>query len=117
MSALIQISLYRFLLGLVSVALLSLPFAHRTGAQPLTPEMAEYLAMGGTVAELCGETGTAPAGGCESCRIGDTMLLVPPVVEWRAAQVSAVLRVAQDRPSAPKRRRSQSPPARAPPMM
>lgn len=110
-----HIPLRQIMLGLVTLALMTLPFAHRTGAAPLTAEMTDYLAMGGTVAELCGDTGTAPAGGCESCRISDALMLATPAPAWRAAQISAALRTPLSRQRTAKRQTAVSPPARAPP--
>ena len=65
------------LLALVTLALLTVPFAHRAGAAPVTPQMTQFLSMGGNIADICGETGGHVNAGCESCRIVGAMLLPP----------------------------------------
>lgn len=117
MSAMPYIPLRQILLGLVTLTLITLPFAHRTGAAPLTAEMTDYLAMGGTMAQLCGDIGAAPTGGCESCRINDALMLAPPAPTWHAAQMSRVLRAALRNQPPSTRQGSVSPPARAPPLV
>jgi hypothetical protein len=37
--------------------------------------MAQFAAMGGTAADLCGDKGAHSTGGCESCRIAAPMLV------------------------------------------
>lgn len=70
-------SLKTGLLALITLALLTVPFAHRAGAAPVTPQMAQFLAMGGNLTDICGETGGHINAGCESCRIVGEMLLSP----------------------------------------
>lgn len=65
------------LLALVTLALLTVPFAHRAGAAPVTPQMTQFLAMGGNLADICGESSGHINAGCESCRIMGTMVLPP----------------------------------------
>ncbi|KIC50512.1 hypothetical protein RA29_06680 [Tateyamaria sp. ANG-S1] len=60
----------------VMVALATIGFAHRT-APPATasPELAAYIAAGGSLADLCGPfdgNSPAPVQKCEACRITDT---------------------------------------------
>ena len=67
-------------LTLLTIALLSVPFAHRVGAAPVSNDMALFLSAGGLYADICGETGEHPSGGCESCRIVSAMMLAEPTV-------------------------------------
>jgi hypothetical protein len=67
-------------LTLLAIALLSVPFAHRVGAAPVTNDMALFLSSGGLYADICGETGEHLSGGCESCRIVSAMMLAEPTV-------------------------------------
>lgn len=106
------------LVGMLLVALLSLPFAHRAGAGPVTPAMADYLALGGTWADLCGETGMPAAGGCESCLIAATMFL--PGAAENPAQALTAQRLHDLRRTAllvPASAPFALPPARAPPVV
>ena len=68
-------SLRHMILAFVTLALLSVPFAHRVGAAPVTPEMARFLSVGAQISDICGDEGGHIAGGCESCRIVGAMLL------------------------------------------
>ena len=79
MSRISQTYVGRFLLAVVTLALLSLPFAHRTNAAAALPEMVQFLAMGGSLADICGDTHTASLGNCESCRVVAAMDLAKPV--------------------------------------
>lgn len=104
-------------LCLITLALLSLPFAHRTQAAPTTPELASFLAMGGTLADICGDAGEMTPLGCEACRIVGATLL-PSRVQ---APVTAPLpRAADTVQTAPIHTTSSDagtpPPARAPPI-
>lgn len=67
------------MLALIALALLSVPFAHRAGAAPVTPQMAQFISTGGNLADICGETGGHMNGGCESCQIVGAALLSSPV--------------------------------------
>ncbi len=67
-------------LALITLALFSVPFAHRAGAAPITPQLTDVLAMGGTLSDICGERGLHAAGGCEACRIVQAMAL--PDTPW-----------------------------------
>jgi len=106
------------MLAALTIALLTLPFAHRTGAEPVSGEMAEYLAIGGSVSELCGESTLHPSGGCESCRIVETATLAPPLHIWaRTLEPSSqAILLATKHPIATKDY-SNRPPARAPPVV
>ncbi len=98
-------------LALVTLALLTVPFAHRAGAAPVTPQMTQFLSIGGNLADICGETGGHINAGCESCRIVGAMLIPPHVQPVQAvlfktvflsglhAQVSADLAVQYAQPS------------------
>jgi hypothetical protein len=66
------------ILAFVTLALLSVPFAHRVGAAPVTAEMARFMSVGAQISDICGDEGGHIAGGCESCRIVDAVL-VPDV--------------------------------------
>ena len=79
MSTLKHTYLHRTILALITLALLSLPFAHRVGAAPVTAEMAQFLALGGNLTDICGDTQGHSAGGCESCNIVASMLMPPAV--------------------------------------
>lgn len=66
------------LMALVLLALLSVPFAHRAGAAPATPDLRLFIAMGGSLSDICGESGRHAAGGCESCVVVGVALLPKP---------------------------------------
>jgi len=85
MSTVLHINLRHAILALVTLALLSLPFAHRVGAAPISPQMSQYLALGGVLSDICGDADTHPSGGCESCRIVGSMLLSPAAYSQPAA--------------------------------
>lgn len=116
MIATLQILLRNLMLIALSLALLTLPFAHRAGAEPVSGEMAEYLALGGSVSELCGDSVLHPSGGCESCRIVETASLAPRLHIWTAtleASSQAILPAAKQ--TITTNSYSNRPPARAPP--
>lgn len=104
------------LIALLALTLLSLPFAHRVGASPVSAEMTQYLASGGTLTELCGTDAMHLAGGCESCRIVNATMLPPASAAWQPAAQSMALRIQplsqHTHDGAPAVAR---PPARAPP--
>ncbi|WP_299025072.1 hypothetical protein [uncultured Sulfitobacter sp.] len=118
MNGSLHIKIYQALLALVTLALLSLPFAHRAGAAPVTPEMSEYLALGGALSDICGDLGMPIAGGCESCNIVASASLPAAVylsgyvLHWTAAQFDNLATV-QTPDAAP----YALPPARAPPVL
>ena len=65
----------------LAVALTAVGFAHRTAPQPMTPELADYIAAGGLLSDLCvtpnGETrGTVAE--CEACRVISATLALAP---------------------------------------
>ncbi|UWR26995.1 hypothetical protein K3757_03395 [Sulfitobacter sp. S223] len=104
------------LLALMVLALLSVPFVHRAGAAPVTPEMSRFVAMGGNLSDICGENGGHRAGGCESCMIVGSMMLTSPVLPQHPVFASSYLDTDQARavallPAAPRT----NPPVRAPP--
>jgi hypothetical protein len=82
MNRALHIQIQDVLLALVTLALLSVPFAHRAGAAPVTPEITQYLSLGGSLSDICGDTDLHIAGGCESCQIVGSMLL--PSVNYTA---------------------------------
>lgn len=62
----------------VALALVWVGYAHNTTQAHMPPDLAEYVAIGGSLDDLCGET-DAPHHGhtvsCEACRITDLVLL------------------------------------------
>ena len=116
MKRLVHIFTRHGLLALMILALLALPFVHRAGAAPVTPEMSQFIAMGGNLSDICGESGGHRAGGCESCLIADPVLLSssPRMLHpgfGLSSLRSIPLRTAAPLPATP----YTSPPARAPP--
>ncbi|WP_341365957.1 hypothetical protein [Yoonia sp. BS5-3] len=66
------------LVGALIVALAAVGFAHRVIATEMTPELAAYVAGGGSLSDLCGTTsgsGETPVPHCEACRIADSFVL------------------------------------------
>lgn len=60
----------------IALSLAALPFGHRATASEITPQMADFLAMGGTFDDLCGDDTFHGGGGvCEACRIVDALHL------------------------------------------
>ncbi len=56
----------------LAVAVIASTFAHTHVKVPLTPELAEYVAMGGSLEDLCGGSGeqdNAAGQKCEACRL------------------------------------------------
>jgi len=112
----IPIRLQRALLALIAIALLSLPFAHRVGASPVTPEITLYLALGGNLSDICGDTDLHVASGCESCRIVSAMLLPDAAYSAQCLITLSHAYIAHNAvPSIIKPTRFASPPVRAPP--
>ncbi len=107
------------LLALIMLAMTSLPFVHRAGAEPQSAEYATFLAMGGTFDDICGDRGGhTAASGCEACRIVAATLLLPPVSILRPALVARTVRFAAvARPFPVPNPRQGPPPARAPPLV
>lgn len=68
----------RFLTLIVLIfAVLSLGFGHKSGPAEMTPEMAAYVAAGGSIFDLCGGNGLPQDGqtmDCEACRIADNLV-------------------------------------------
>lgn len=59
-------------------ALMAVGFAHRVAPANMTPELAAYVAMGGSLADLCGRTEDPDQTGtvsCEACRIADASIV------------------------------------------
>lgn len=58
------------------LALVAIGYGHRTQGPDMTPELAAYVAAGGSLSDLCGPTdgdGPAPRADCEACRLSDTL--------------------------------------------
>ncbi len=58
-------------------ALIAVGFAHKSTNTILSPELADYIAAGGSISDICGtshETGHAGVVDCEACRIVDTFV-------------------------------------------
>ncbi len=55
----------------LAVAVIASAFAHSHVKAPLAPELAEYVAMGGSLEDICGHAGEGNATGqkCEACRL------------------------------------------------
>lgn len=105
------------LLAALMLALLSVPFAHRVGAAPVSPQMAQFIAAGGTLADICGMDGYVPSTGCEACKLAATLQLPAPVRLWQPdLTASAPRNIAVF--AAPRDSRSAAipPPVRAPPV-
>lgn len=104
------------ILTLLSLALFSLPFAHRAGAAPVTAEITQYMALGGSLSDICGNTAPHMAGGCESCRIVAAMLL-PPAANGKSSDLAFTsVRREEAKPAVAIAPTSYaSPPVRAPP--
>ncbi|MEP1943888.1 MAG: hypothetical protein ABJJ03_12370 [Sulfitobacter sp.] len=118
MKAVLHIKFHHAILALVTLAMLSLPFAHRVGAAPITPEVSQYLALGGALSDICGETDTQAAGGCESCRIVGAMLLPPATYAQSTALICTTLASASRGETTVIRRGTYAcPPVRAPPRL
>lgn len=107
----------RVVLALMTLALLSLPFVHRAGAAPFTPELTQFLAMGGNLSDICGDTNGHFVGGCETCAIVASMMVPPSVQVLRPALVFASLDhgLGKTKPLPPMITRNR-PPVRAPPV-
>jgi hypothetical protein len=118
MNRVLHIHIQHALLALVTVALLSVPFAHRAGAAPVTPEISQYLSIGGNISDICGDTGLHISGGCESCRIVSSMLL-PLAAYTLKGELSfaAMPRMISETSTAATHPLSISPPVRAPPVV
>ncbi|APX13840.1 hypothetical protein [Tateyamaria omphalii] len=59
----------------VMIALATIGFAHQNTQPSPSPELAAYVAAGGSLADLCGlpgSDGQAPVQNCEACRISDS---------------------------------------------
>ncbi|UWR24515.1 hypothetical protein [Sulfitobacter sp. S190] len=69
----------KLMIAVAVMAVVLLGFAHRSGKQTLSPELADYVAAGGAISDICGLTGgdgMAVPVDCEACRIGDAAHLV-----------------------------------------
>lgn len=77
----VSIICFRFLTVLsLTVALISIGFAHRSVQAEPSPELADFLAMGGSLSDLCGlpsGEGPSPLTDCEACRIVDNLMSTP----------------------------------------
>lgn len=111
-----QTYLGRLLLVALTLAMLSLPFAHRAGAAPASPQMAQFIAMGGSIDDICRDIENLTLGSCESCRIVTAMYLTAPFRAAHPAFVPIVLRADQTAYiTAPDPAPHLAPPVRAPP--
>lgn len=118
MNRALHIQIQHALLALVTLALLSVPFAHRAGAAPVTPEITQYLSLGGSLSDICGDTDLHIAGGCESCRIVGSMLLPPAAYNSGGELTYTAIRPANNKASATATPpHFVSPPVRAPPAL
>jgi hypothetical protein len=116
MIRLLHITLSYCLFAALTAAMLALPFVHRAGAEPVNPEISRYLAMGGNLVDICGESGSHKAGGCESCAIAATLLIPTCGGPARPAFALASLTLGSTGPvTAPRATPKSSPPVRAPP--
>lgn len=76
-------------------AVLSLGFGHKRGPTEMTPEMAAYVAAGGSIFDLCGGNELPHEGqimDCEACRIADNLVTLQacePAAFAELAQVQA----------------------------
>ncbi len=104
-------------LALALLALISLPFGHRATAQEMTPNMGAFLAMGGTLEDICGESHGSAQAPCDACRIVSAMDLPAPCAQLMPALTPRGMLfgpTAAAQPEAPTPR--MTPPARAPPV-
>lgn len=116
MIRLLHIALGYSLLAALTAAMLALPFVHRAGAEPVSPEISRYLAMGGNLLDICGESGSHKAGGCESCTIAAHSLMPTNRGPGRPAFVLTSLTLGSaSTVIAPRAAQKSSPPVRAPP--
>lgn len=116
MIRLLHIALGYGLFAAITAVMMALPFVHRAGAEPVSPEINRYLAMGGDLLDICGESSSHKAGGCESCTIAATLLM--PTCGGPARPAFALTSLApEDTGSVPAPRAAQqsTPPVRAPP--
>lgn len=64
----------------VFVALVATSFAHRIAQPEMSPELAAYVAAGGSIADICGtvdENGNVVGVDCEACRVSDHLSGLP----------------------------------------
>lgn len=69
----------------VIIAIAVMGFAHKQSQTPLTPELAAYVAQGGSLGDLCGdfdEEHGHHGQKCEACRLVGAALLSPPWHEF-----------------------------------
>ncbi|MCX7566875.1 hypothetical protein OS189_11045 [Sulfitobacter sp. F26169L] len=91
MNKLVHMLLRQVIMAMMALVLVGLPFAHRVGAAPVSPEMAQFLAMGGDPSDICGGTFGHPSVGCENCTVGTSILLPPAVLGIRPTLVPRLL--------------------------
>lgn len=113
-------SIFRLLISLaLVVALATSGLGHRVSAQPQSPELASYIAAGGTLADLCGGQDGQPglfASDCEACRLVNAAILNPPctgaalVLSEPARKLSFVAKTIQNTRPADPARQPRAPP-------
>ncbi|QUJ75627.1 hypothetical protein KDD17_11745 [Sulfitobacter albidus] len=100
----------------IVLALLSLPFGHRgVGATQPSSALADFIAMGGTPDDLCGDTPHHVGGDCDACRIVSAMDLPSATRILRAPLARVPASVASTHLSPIRAPATARPPARAPP--
>tara|TARA_R110002020_G_scaffold358559_12_gene571081 strand:+ start:31747 stop:32103 length:357 start_codon:yes stop_codon:yes gene_type:complete len=104
------------LFAAITVVMLALPFVHRAGAEPVSPDIARFIAIGGDLLDICGESSHHRASGCESCTIAATLLMPSCGGPLRPILVLASLAPeATGIGCAPRSMVKSTPPVRAPP--
>lgn len=70
----------RLTMLLATLALAVSAFAHRFSDARMSPDLLSYLGAGGTLADICGDTGPAHRAGapCEACVLAANTLLADP---------------------------------------
>jgi hypothetical protein len=116
MRRLFHILLGQSLLIAAISALLALPFVHRAGSAPVSPQISRFIAMGGNLADICGQGGGHRTGGGDCCTIVSAVVLTQYIPLVRPAL--ALMPLDLDRSGAEVALLAVSystPPARAPP--
>ena len=106
------------LAGLLGLALMLVPFGHRAAAGHDDPALQAYVALGGSLSDLCGSDRSQHADrGCEACRLSASLAL-PPVPAGAVAVDARPLAVLSRASAAIPRgeRHPPAPPVRAPPL-
>ncbi|WP_019954980.1 hypothetical protein [Yoonia vestfoldensis] len=109
---------------LCAMALVMVAFAHRpadSGHGLTDPQIASYLALGGSLADLClsdlpREDG-APHADCPSCTLAKSLALAPADLDASGDLVGSVAQVAIADRATPRGQAPRAPPARGPPFI